>query len=106
MSGPPPANSRCPLLGTPEQVVDGIAQLADAGLDGMAISSPDYEEGIGAYATQVRPLLVEQRPARGLRNPTLVINVAHDGRHGRTPAPRLTLGSVVLAAFALNNTPS
>ena len=52
-----------PLLGTPEQVADGIAQLAGAGLDGMAISFPDYDEGIDAYASQVRPLLIQ----RGLR---------------------------------------
>jgi FMNH2-dependent dimethyl sulfone monooxygenase len=52
-----------PLLGTPEQVAEGIAELADAGLDGMAISFPDYEEGIAAYASEVRPLLIQ----RGLR---------------------------------------
>ncbi len=52
-----------PLLGTPEQVADGIQQMADAGLDGMAISFPDYEEGIATYASRIRPLLIE----RGLR---------------------------------------
>jgi FMNH2-dependent dimethyl sulfone monooxygenase len=52
-----------PLLGTPEQVAEGIQQMADAGLDGMAISFPDYEEGIDAYAAQIRPALIE----RGLR---------------------------------------
>ncbi len=52
-----------PLLGTPEHIVDGIAEMADAGLDGMAISFPDYEVGIADYAERIRPLLIQ----RGLR---------------------------------------
>jgi FMNH2-dependent dimethyl sulfone monooxygenase len=52
-----------PLLGTPEQIVDQIELMSDAGLDGMAVSFPDYEEGIAEYASQIRPLLIE----RGLR---------------------------------------
>jgi FMNH2-dependent dimethyl sulfone monooxygenase len=52
-----------PLLGGPEEIADGIAAMAEAGLDGMAISFPDYEVGIDAYAERIRPLLIE----RGLR---------------------------------------
>ena len=52
-----------PLVGTPDQVAEGIQKMADGGLDGMAVSFPDYHEGIHAYDEAIRPLLVE----RGLR---------------------------------------
>ncbi|MDO0932260.1 LLM class flavin-dependent oxidoreductase [Streptomyces sp. DG2A-72] len=48
-----------PLVGTPEQIVDGIQRMADGGLDGMAISFPDYDEGIQVYQERLRPLLLE-----------------------------------------------
>ena len=48
-----------PLVGTPEQVVEGIGTMAAAGLDGMAVSWIDYEEGIQQYDEELRPLLAE-----------------------------------------------
>jgi len=46
-----------PLVGTPEQVVEGMQGLHAAGLDGLALSWVDYEEGIAQYDEQLRPLL-------------------------------------------------
>jgi FMNH2-dependent dimethyl sulfone monooxygenase len=48
-----------PLVGTAEQVFEGIKAMADGGMDGMAISFPDYDEGIARYDETIRPLLVE-----------------------------------------------
>lgn len=48
-----------PLVGTPEQVVAGLRDMADAGLDGVAISWIDYEDGIARYARDLHPLMVE-----------------------------------------------
>jgi FMNH2-dependent dimethyl sulfone monooxygenase len=52
-----------PLVGTAEQIAERITMLAEAGLDGIAVSFPDYDEGIRSYAHQLRPRLIE----RGLR---------------------------------------
>jgi alkanesulfonate monooxygenase SsuD/methylene tetrahydromethanopterin reductase-like flavin-dependent oxidoreductase (luciferase family) len=48
-----------PLVGTAEQIVERMQQMADAGLAGLAISFDDYDEGIAAYDEALRPLLVE-----------------------------------------------
>ena len=48
-----------PLVGTPEQVVEGIQKMADGGLDGMAVSFSDYSEGLATYDEAIRPLLIE-----------------------------------------------
>ncbi|MFJ7078937.1 LLM class flavin-dependent oxidoreductase [Streptomyces sp. NPDC098781] len=48
-----------PLVGTPEQVVEGIRAMSDGGLDGMAVSFPDYAEGLARYSESIRPLLIE-----------------------------------------------
>ncbi len=48
-----------PFVGTAEQVAEKFVQAADGGLDGLAISWDDYDEGIDAYARAVRPLLVQ-----------------------------------------------
>lgn len=48
-----------PLVGTPEQVVQGVADMAATGLDGMAVSWVDYEEGIAQYDEVLRPLMVQ-----------------------------------------------
>jgi FMNH2-dependent dimethyl sulfone monooxygenase len=53
-----------PLVGTPDQVVDGLEELADAGLDGLTVSWPDYLAGIAQYRDVLLPRLV----ARGLRS--------------------------------------
>ena len=47
-----------PLVGTPEQVVAGMQEMADAGLDGMAVSWFDYEEGVAQFADALQPLMV------------------------------------------------
>lgn len=52
-----------PLVGTAEQIAERMALMADGGLDGIALSFPDYDEGIRAYDERIRPLLIE----RGLR---------------------------------------
>jgi alkanesulfonate monooxygenase SsuD/methylene tetrahydromethanopterin reductase-like flavin-dependent oxidoreductase (luciferase family) len=54
-----------PLTGTPEQVVAGMREMADAGLDGMALTWNDYDEGLRQYEEALLPLLVEA----GLRVP-------------------------------------
>jgi dimethylsulfone monooxygenase len=48
-----------PLIGIPEQVVDGILELQRAGLDGVTLSWVDYDEGIRQYQDQLLPLLVQ-----------------------------------------------
>lgn len=48
-----------PLVGTPEQVVDCMATMADAGLDGLAVSWFDYEAGIAQFADVLSPLLAD-----------------------------------------------
>ena len=48
-----------PLVGTPEQIVDGLLAMSEVGLDGCTLSWVDYEQGIAQYAQQIHPLLVE-----------------------------------------------
>jgi alkanesulfonate monooxygenase SsuD/methylene tetrahydromethanopterin reductase-like flavin-dependent oxidoreductase (luciferase family) len=48
-----------PLVGTPEQIVDGMVAMSEVGLDGCTLSWVDYELGISQYAEQIHPLLVE-----------------------------------------------
>ncbi len=48
-----------PLVGTPEQVVQSMSDIAAAGVDGVAVSWIDYEEGISRYARDLYPLMVE-----------------------------------------------
>jgi len=52
-----------PLVGTPEQVADGIAALAEAGFGGTTLSFVDYVAEFPYFAEEVLPLLHE----RGLR---------------------------------------
>jgi alkanesulfonate monooxygenase SsuD/methylene tetrahydromethanopterin reductase-like flavin-dependent oxidoreductase (luciferase family) len=51
--------SALPLVGTPEQVVDGMIEMARAGFDGLTLSWVDYDEGIAQYRDQLRPLLIQ-----------------------------------------------
>jgi dimethylsulfone monooxygenase len=46
------------LIGTPEQVVEGLAEMAAVGLDGVTLSWVDYEQGIAQYDELIRPLLI------------------------------------------------
>jgi len=52
-----------PVIGTPDEVVAQIRQLADTGLDGLALSWPDFEDGIARYQRDLLPRL----QAAGLR---------------------------------------
>jgi alkanesulfonate monooxygenase SsuD/methylene tetrahydromethanopterin reductase-like flavin-dependent oxidoreductase (luciferase family) len=54
-----------PLVGTPEQVADGIQSLADAGFKGTTLSFVDYVEEFPYFRDNVLPLL----ETRGLRKP-------------------------------------
>jgi alkanesulfonate monooxygenase SsuD/methylene tetrahydromethanopterin reductase-like flavin-dependent oxidoreductase (luciferase family) len=48
-----------PLIGTKEQVVDGLKMLSAMGLDGMLLSWPRFEEGMREFKTVTYPLLVQ-----------------------------------------------
>ena len=52
-----------PLVGTPEQVVDGLLAFSNAGLDGITLSWVNYEEGL----TQFRDTLLPMMRQAGLR---------------------------------------
>jgi hypothetical protein len=54
-----------PLIGTPEQVADGICQLHAAGLGGTTLSFVDYTKEFPYFRDNVLPIL----EARGLRQP-------------------------------------
>ena len=46
-----------PLVGTPEQIVDGLQMLSDAGLEGVVLSWPGYRSGMQQFRDKVLPLL-------------------------------------------------
>ena len=48
-----------PLVGTPEQVVEGFQQLSDHGMEGMIMGFLDYNEEIDQFGEQVMPLMRE-----------------------------------------------
>jgi len=48
-----------PLVGTPEQVVEGMQQLNQAGMGGMIMGMIDPNEELPAFRDQVLPLMVE-----------------------------------------------
>jgi len=48
-----------PLVGTPEQVADGLAELSDIGIDLALLSWLDYNEEISFFGDRVMPLLRE-----------------------------------------------
>ncbi|SFP04235.1 MULTISPECIES: LLM class flavin-dependent oxidoreductase [Actinomadura] len=48
-----------PLIGTAEQVAEDLMAMAKGGLEGTALSFPDYDEGVARYDESIRPLLVE-----------------------------------------------
>jgi FMNH2-dependent dimethyl sulfone monooxygenase len=49
--------SGIPLIGTKEQVVDQMAMLSKAGVDGLMVSWPRYEEGMREFQVTTLPLL-------------------------------------------------
>ncbi len=54
-----------PITGSAEQVAAALVELSEAGLDGVALTWNDYEEGLAQYETMLLPRLVEA----GLRAP-------------------------------------
>lgn len=46
-----------PLVGTPEQVVQKMGDMADAGIDGFALGFFDYYDELGFFGDNVLPLL-------------------------------------------------
>lgn len=46
-----------PLVGTPEQIAEGLKMLSDAGVDGLVLSWPGYMDGVGKFKDGVLPLL-------------------------------------------------
>jgi dimethylsulfone monooxygenase len=48
-----------PLVGTPEQIVEGLLARSKAGLDGAAISWVNYAEGLEQFHEQILPLMIE-----------------------------------------------
>ena len=55
-----------PVVGTREQVVDTLATLSKAGLDGLLVAFPRYEEGLRDFRDKTYPLLQAGR-LKGLR---------------------------------------
>jgi alkanesulfonate monooxygenase SsuD/methylene tetrahydromethanopterin reductase-like flavin-dependent oxidoreductase (luciferase family) len=53
------------LVGTPEMIVDGLIQLADAGMNGIILSWVNYEQELRQFVAEVLPLLEQA----GLRKP-------------------------------------
>lgn len=47
------------LIGTPTQVVEQMAELADAGLDGTTVSWVDYEAGLHQFRDKILPLMID-----------------------------------------------
>jgi len=53
-----------PLIGTKEQIVDGLARLSQAGFDGVLLSWPRYIAGMREFRDVTYPLL-KQAGLRG-----------------------------------------
>jgi alkanesulfonate monooxygenase SsuD/methylene tetrahydromethanopterin reductase-like flavin-dependent oxidoreductase (luciferase family) len=57
-----------PVVGTPAEVVDFLAAMADCGMAGATLSWPDYGAGLDQLGTEILPMLEDRglrRPARG-----------------------------------------
>lgn len=48
-----------PLVGTAEQIVSRMKEISDTGIDGLAISWVDYEQGLAQYKDKLLPLMIE-----------------------------------------------
>jgi FMNH2-dependent dimethyl sulfone monooxygenase len=48
-----------PLVGTPQQIVQSMVELHEAGLEGLAISFPDNDDGLDRLGRQIMPLMTE-----------------------------------------------
>ena len=56
-----------PIVGTPDQVVQRILDLHRSGIDGMALSWPDYDEGMRQLEDELLPRLIEAGVRRAHR---------------------------------------
>lgn len=54
-----------PLVGTAQDVADGLQLLSDVGFDGVALSFVDFVDGLQRFNSEVLPILEQ----RGLRKP-------------------------------------
>jgi alkanesulfonate monooxygenase SsuD/methylene tetrahydromethanopterin reductase-like flavin-dependent oxidoreductase (luciferase family) len=61
-----------PLVGTPDQITERILDLHAAGLDGIAFSWPDFDEGLAQMESDLIPRLVQA----GVRKPLPVADGA------------------------------
>jgi dimethylsulfone monooxygenase len=48
-----------PLIGTAEQIVEGLQTLAKSGVDGTLLSWPRYSEGMRRFQAETMPLVIE-----------------------------------------------
>ncbi len=48
-----------PLVGTPEQVVEGMLRMSEAGMDGITICWVDFEAGLAQFRERIAPLMVQ-----------------------------------------------
>ena len=46
-----------PLVGTPEQVVEGMLRMSEAGVDGITVSWVNYESGLAQFGDEILPLM-------------------------------------------------
>ena len=49
-----------PLVGTPEQVVEGMKQLGEAGMGGMIMGLIDPDQELPAFKEEILPLMVKE----------------------------------------------
>jgi alkanesulfonate monooxygenase SsuD/methylene tetrahydromethanopterin reductase-like flavin-dependent oxidoreductase (luciferase family) len=54
-----------PLVGTAEQIVEKLALISEAGVDGVALGWVNYEEGMQQFVGEIQPLMEKA----GLRVP-------------------------------------
>ena len=48
-----------PLVGTKEQIVEGMKNFSDSGLDGITLSWVNYEFGLDQFELEILPLLIK-----------------------------------------------
>lgn len=49
-----------PLVGTRDQVADGLKNLSDAGLDGILVVWAEYQDGLRQFRDETLPLLIQE----------------------------------------------
>ncbi len=56
-----------PIIGTPEQIVDGLITMSKMGLDGTLLNCPRYIDDQHWFKNNVYPLVKQARPALTVR---------------------------------------